>query len=644
VIYSLMKVAMMSVAPLDTGSSAVTSAAVESVVDAYATRVLQKMSPTEAVVDTSVGPYITSLLRCAEIHDQQEVTALSEFDSLLELLEDQCSMEQEAATSAVKAIAKAVVTGIVPSEIKRDRSSSFGLFGGNTIETRTRSASFGLYTGGGLDSFKTLRESIEPLEPIPATPACKGKMDPISSGGSAGDPFNPLQTGGPSPMKMENLVPVDLLGALDNPSPHISRIGGHAHYRQAYEQEQQPKEEVQLSNDDEAFPTLKAAVSAPVKRSAGEKTGRGKKGLKTHSDRDLAAALFRPARPRQNSIEIEDIQDPYSKHLTTTAPSNSYTNQYYQQQLDSCVEILLSMNHELSEEAATAAGLMANSDFNIAQYIVDAAMSAKPVCRHMLHDGCYRSDCQFSHDVEGHTCLFWLRGRCGKGGSCKFLHGFNEKHMEGISTNDTEFDPVSFVSPTKNNYSSSFPSPGSNNFVSPSMSVSRGGPSFQRKVASSTSFANIASQGYNEAKFSSPSAEGHPLTTSLMTTIPTVRIPQDLWNPHENRDATLFHIPDPIERFNKVSATVKRRDVVDLHFQSTKTFSTVLYTILPQKLTELDEVWIVTGTGHHIGSKTHQKGGGALERAATNWLMEQGYNCAKGRDRNGQGGAILVKR
>jgi hypothetical protein len=79
-----------------------------------------------------------------------------------------------------------------------------------------------------------------------------------------------------------------------------------------------------------------------------------------------------------------------------------------------------------------------------------------------------------------------------------------------------------------------------------------------------------------------------------------------LWNPHENRDASVFHITDPIDRYNKVSATVKRRDVVDLHFQSTKTFATVLSTILPMKLSELDEVWIVTGTGHHVSSKTHQ--------------------------------------
>jgi hypothetical protein len=572
-------------------------------------------------------------------------------DSLLELLEDQCSMERESATRALKTIAKAVCTGIVPNEAKRNRSASFGFFGAAVTETRNRSASFGLFTGGGLDFFKSMPDSL--AEPAgtseDSTDSTKGKLEPGSS-----DPSTPVQAGGPSPMKMEALVPVDLLGALDNPSPHISRIGGHAHFRQAYEEEeqQQPQQqqEEQLSNDEEAFPTLAAAASAPSKK---DKTGRGKKGTRAHSDRDLAAALFRPARPRQNSIDGEEIGA--SHVMPTTVPTTS-NNQYFQQQLDSCVEILLSMNHALSEDAAKEAGLMANADFNIAQYIVDAALSARPVCRHMLHDGCYRSDCQFSHDMEGHTCLFWVRGRCGKGSSCKFLHGFSQKLMEGLSTANNMMGArqASMMSPgTADSYPGSFGS----YQTTPSTPMSRGfgssplpprgfhtnGFEANQVKPSSNSFANIASQGYEHAKFTSPASERNS-SPSATTTLPTVRIPQDLWNPHENRDASVFHIPDPIERYNKVSAGVKRRDVVDLHFQSTKTFAIVLSTILPMKLSELDEVWIVTGTGHHVGSKTHQKGGGALERAVLTWLTEEGYNCFRGRDRNGLGGALLVKR
>eukprot|EP00957_Ditylum_brightwellii_P108821 8300919-Ditylum_brightwellii.AAC.1 len=93
------------------------------------------------------------------------------------------------------------------------------------------------------------------------------------------------------------------------------------------------------------------------------------------------------------------------------------------------------MNPELGEEAASEAAMVSNADVNIAQYVIDGAMSAPPICRHMLNNACYRSDCQFSHDVEGHTCLFWLRGRCGKGeDTCRFMHGFSEKLLEGIKS------------------------------------------------------------------------------------------------------------------------------------------------------------------------------------------------------------------
>jgi hypothetical protein len=650
-----MKTALMSAAPLRSSSSSnnngatVNSAAVESAVDAYASRVLATMSPPEAFIDTSLGPYVTSLLRCAEIHDKEEVTRLSEFDSLLELLEDQCSMKTEVATNALKTIADAVCTGFVPHDACHSPLQN--------------NSPMGLYSGAGLDSFQTLKASL----PEAQTP---------SNGSNFGqgmiDPYTPTGVGGPSPLKPDNLIPVDLLGVLDDPSPHFSRRG-----QPAIIYEQSP-ERPQVSSDEEAFPPLGSSKSAPSKKS-----GRGKMASKAHSNKELAASLFRPARPRQNSIENEESA--LTSQVPATDRAKASSNKYFQQQWDSSVEILLSMNQDLSEEAAAEAGLMANTDFNIAQYIVDAAMSAAPVCRHMLHDGCYRSDCQFSHDVEGHTCLFWLRGRCGKGTGCKFLHGYNQKLLDGIQMDSAApaasrtSRPVPIASSSNgsgypNPYSSFRPSsaPSSNGFGGSSLPSrgfeayenSRLGSSWQSpslaeslisnsysstsdsRSATSSSFANIASRGHDKAKFASPqaAAEGKDGSPSSGLPAATVRIPQDLWNPHENRDARVFHIPDPMDRYQKVAATVKRRDVVDLHFQSTKTFSIVLSSVLPGKLSELGEVWIVTGTGHHVGLKTHQKGGGALERAVVAFLSEEGYNFAMGRDRNGVGGAILVKR
>ena len=46
----------------------------------------------------------------------------------------------------------------------------------------------------------------------------------------------------------------------------------------------------------------------------------------------------------------------------------------------------------------------------------------RPVCRHMLEGGCFRADCEFSHDVSHMPCRFWLQGHCEKGDQCPFMH------------------------------------------------------------------------------------------------------------------------------------------------------------------------------------------------------------------------------
>ncbi|KAL3917773.1 MAG: hypothetical protein SGILL_004553 [Bacillariaceae sp.] len=460
------------------------------------------------------------------------------------------------------------------------------------------------------------------------------------------------------------------------------------------------------------FPPLGASLEKPKKSKASSssstKNGSSSSAQKSSShnkqeqgggvsDKDLAAALFRPARPRQNSIESEqdsggggnpqrsrgssvgsyhsamvnNMNSAVGSGATTTtqqqnsnptptpataAAADMMNDYYFQQQLHSCVEILLSMNQELSEEAATEGSLMAQLDFNVAQYIVDAAMTAPPICRHMLQEGCYRSDCQFSHDVDGHTCLFWIRGRCGKGAACKFFHGFSEKLLDGISFETTQNTVNNNLYGANMGYNNGYGSYGqapstsvgttdstgvfSPSWQSPSLADSSASNSYSS--GDTTSFANIASKGYEKNKFSEASSP--PPSLSSTSTIPTTRIPQGLWNPHENRDAAWFNIVDPMERYRQVATTVQRSDVIDLHFQSTKTFAEVLSSVLPTKLEEMEEVWIVTGTGHHVGSKTHQKGGGALERSVIQWLSEEAYSFLRGKDRNGLGGALLVKR
>jgi Smr domain len=727
-----------------------TAKASDAAIDAYANKVLKRSSPPDAVIDSSVGPYVTSLLRCADIQDTQDLSSLEEYESLLELLEDQCSMEADAATNALRTIAEAVVTNMLPlSEIAT----------GNGKPNRTI-VNLGLYTGGesSLDSFQSMREQLPGGDSLPL----------ISI-----DPYTPSNAGGPSPLKPDNLIPGDLLGALDNPSPNQHRFittvqggnhpriphnyhphnsaaaatvqhgirpqvfqfhatpprppGSHrplhtpqsygSHYQflssppptasSPYMMHNKPTPSVQTpdTQSGEEFPPLDKATEFPPLGASTEKpkrskslTGSGQRSngtpqQQTLSDKELAAALFRPARPRQNSIESDQeavsgssslAQHPQqrsrgssigsfhsyqpSSHQDNSAAATDMTtttHDYYfqQQQLSSCVEILLSMNQELSEEAATEAALMAHTDFNVAQYIVDAAMTAPPICRHMLQEGCYRSDCQFSHDVDGHSCLFWIRGRCGKGGACKFLHGFNEKLLDGIPhfNTSTASKNVTYEG-GYNGYSATYhttattasmgdgtgayvaPGASASSWPTPALTDSSASNSYSSGDTNSISFANIASKGYDKNKFSDTNFPPPSNSSASSSSIPTVRIPQDLWNPHENRDAAVFHIADPLERYQRVAATVTRSDVLDLHFQSTKTFPVVLSTILPTKLQEMEEVWIVTGTGHHVGSKTHQKGGGALERAVVQWLNDEGYNFLQGKDRNGLGGALLVKR
>lgn len=160
--------------------------------------------------------------------------------------------------------------------------------------------------------------------------------------------------------------------------------------------------------------------------------------------KDVAAALFKPSRPRSNSNLSDTATSKRNGVATnattsasptlfpsigTTPPNNFYpiensncgyylTSGSYQQhdhyqdaiaqQIQATAELLLSMQSDLSTNAALSASIMANGDVNIAYYLIDQAMNAPPVCRHMLQYTCYRADCAFSHDVGKQYALFRL--------------------------------------------------------------------------------------------------------------------------------------------------------------------------------------------------------------------------------------------
>lgn len=189
---------------------------------------------------------------------------------------------------------------------------------------------------------------------------------------------------------------------------------------------------------------------------------------------------------------------------------------------------------------------------------------------------------------------------------------------------------------------------------------------------------SVASQGASET-----------LATADQKRKPVV-IPKEVWLP-STANSDCFHLyPNPIERFNAVNnhhksylasvtipkcfessnnnpnhtttdkfksnkkSTSGKVALLDVHFQSAKTIAPVLNRFLTPALKRNDEVWVVTGSGHHVVAG-HQKreGGGVLFNAVKRYLEEREEDMALeyrvGKDTSGgknksSGGAFLVRR
>mmetsp|Transcript_32950 Transcript_32950/g.71305 ORF Transcript_32950/g.71305 Transcript_32950/m.71305 type:complete len:912 (+) Transcript_32950:402-3137(+) len=875
--------------------------ATEAAIDAYAGRVLSSCSPPEACVEPSLAPYITSMLRSSPSKSSPSVllsadpstirAEIDEYDALMELLQEHCSMNADAAQSALRSIAVSVKTGVVDpfgedtptlgSSLASGGSSGVGVgglsptlgptfagslnaaLGGssslgpslasmqggscsrNSFDGRGyRSGSLGGEDGayvsdpvhllgqmlqdgkaglGGASSRGSGSGSAAGTQLGSSALALSGRGNGSTDSGINDDDHNtdlpvveaqssflldedipgysdadkPAHqkqasvaltpgsgrsrhdggevTGGAStfnngvpvltPLKEDNLIPLDLLGVLDDPStPAVDKrpteekkeetttTVSELAAKMAKESEVPTTAPTPLSSEKNAdFPSIaesassltaaatsaaaitKDAMGLPPKKGGGKGS---KKKSKKKVDLDLAASLFSTSRSRSNSIPTEKspmlkpmvAPETLSSSLASHSDAQSMNmgimsmnlssgtggsdmgnvmggsarkaaggDSLLSQQIQSTAEILLTMNGSLGEDAAYEASLISNADINIAQYVIDGAMSASPVCRHLLNGGCYRSDCQFSHDVDGHTCMFWLRGRCTKGAGCQFLHGFCAKLLDGINTDflpgpeavaqDGQYSlgaapydngPIQTGNLLQYNSTMAYPQTrstatapkplgggtfASSPFASPSLKPAAPGPqaadfgSFSlaaggegpgpvpaQTSSSGSSFANVASSGYDDtSSFAQPVDSGRTYKAGASSK-QYASIPQDLWHASEHRDSSVFHIADPLERYNEVASVNPRQDVIDLHFQSVKTFPVVLSTILDGKLRDHGEVWVVTGSGHHVDTSSHQKRGGILEEAVNSWLDSYAYDYVRGRDRNGYGGAVLVKR
>jgi len=673
------------------GSSTMTTMAPadEVTIDGYAMKVLEDASPSDVSVDADyLGPYITGVIRAEQPSwGATSLEELPDYDNVLELLQEHCGMARKDAKEALKKISQAVMAGMVPIEYLYSSSSSTTNNNHNNANGAIHSPALGPFrsppsslNGTGLTAMQLL-ETVNVEAAAQAAPSAEGAQTlrgvstPINTNleGTAASVLSPAQA--------NNLIPVDLLGAIDDYDEDPAATLGYYHNYPG----NIPESATATSDPlEEEFPSLAVAAATTSK---------------------LSKKASRVSRSRQGSIDDSSISEHSSKKISPhlqpqIAPPLLHQQQHQQQllqqnayfygldvsnsdpatMLQMACDMLQSMNPDMGQDAIFQAATMAQSDVGVAQYLMDCAMTAPPVCRHLLQSGCYRADCSFSHDLEGHTCVFWLRGRCTKASSCQFLHGYNEKWLlqleEQQQEHEAEMEQAYLAQQQQQQQEYHYPP---NNYESWNTTDHDSNMPNNQGASSSTtnSFANIASQGYNDQtcfqkQSSRSSGSAGSISDAAVSPIyeetkfspgavPTMKIPQDVWNPHERRDASAFHIMDPLERYREVmrhhtqqvSGVNSRQqlhfkfrtDVIDLHFQSTKTFAVVLEHVLPEKLaTETQGVWIVTGTGHHVGTKTHQKGGGVLESACMSWLTEHGYDFWKGRDRNGHGGALFVKK
>lgn len=128
-----------------------------------------------------------------------------------------------------------------------------------------------------------------------------------------------------------------------------------------------------------------------------------------------------------------------------------------------------------------------------------------------------------------------------------------------------------------------------------------------------------------------------------------VRIPEGLWIDTARRDPEAFHERDPLARFARVNAAHALPTVLDLHFQSAASFAAVLDATLHRTLAVHGEAWVLTGSGHHVPSASHQARGGVLFEAVGQYLSGraggadgQHLRFAAAGDRNGHYGAYKV--
>jgi hypothetical protein len=397
----------------------------------YANQLLRLSAPSEvqSAVDDSLGPFITSIFQGSDDFTTKSeegsvaVETLSEYDNVLEVVTEQCSISAEEGRDVLQQMVDVLVTGTIPSSKEQEEEE--------IMQQQ-------LLCQGMMKSVLDDEAVDQESSPMAADTdnATHGGPSELLSVGQSSEGFTSSR-----PAMTENILVM----------PESKKI------IKPLDDNHEDKDSVSKSNG---------------KSSKGKHRKQNKQKEKAQA-KDLAAALFKPSRPRSNSnlsdkhsppipgvepIEGANIsgipammvpQQPYpnqynkysclipsgqTRNLSCHSSGSGGASLYVQQgqKLEETAFYLLIAHPEISQEAAISASSTCSGNADVAFYIVEEVLAAPPVCRHMLQGACYRSDCAFSHEVDGHTCAFWLRGRCGKGSECKFLHGFDDAKVQSL--------------------------------------------------------------------------------------------------------------------------------------------------------------------------------------------------------------------
>lgn len=146
------------------------------------------------------------------------------------------------------------------------------------------------------------------------------------------------------------------------------------------------------------------------------------------------------------------------------------------------------------------------------------------------------------------------------------------------------------------------------------------------------------------------------------------KIPVELWVNDFERPANVYYVKDALERFNLVNTTYSNDKfrkvllllkvrVIDLHYQTVNSFLTILDMTLPHivplikstsRQGDIEGIWIITGTGHHVAKNSHQKqsidGEGVLFSHVKQYLESKQYTFEIGVDNAGQAGALYLTK